>query len=201
MLHLLANDDVQVLKATHAPYELLFMSYTAILDGGFMRYACRKGSRRIITYLLEQLKKDHWCSLWTLGIFENGSEALLEFWLKTAPSIYLLDDLYVLTPNIVLHMYKMSQSKTFIKWLSKQDMDYLDYIYSSSFNPYRSFVEQRMSLLKAVETEDCLARAEAIITALQDELLEAHNTIENLKRPTKVPITARKVILTANNRY
>lgn len=201
MLHLLANDDVQVLKATHAPYELLFMSYTAAFDGGFLRYACRKGSRRIITYLLSLLEKNHWSSLWTLGILENGSEATVEFWLKSAPSIYLLDDLYALTPNVVLHMFRMSQSKAFLKWLSTQDMSYLDYIYSSSFNPYKSFLEQRMTMLKAVESEETLARAEAIITALQDELLEAHNTIENLKRPTKVPMTARKVILTAANRY
>ena len=179
------EDDIESLAATLKHFEdnteflftILYISiHPQVMDGGLMRHACRQGKRNIILYLISKLsffpqRSTWWNTLWTLGILENGKDATVRFWFQLAPSMNIMDDLYKLTANVVLHMFKMSQSKYFLSWLQDTDISYLDHLYmTSSFNPYRSFQDQRTSMQKVLEAAE---------------------------KPFKLPITARKINLTA----
>lgn len=140
-------DDAKVV------FTLLFITlHPSHPDGGLMRHACRLGSRNVVRYLLYKLPDSNlWNSLWTLGVLECNKDTMLRFWFMSVDPMKIMDDLCILSSNVVLHMFKCSQSKYFLEWLQSTDLSYLDFLYSSSFNPYRSFLEQRSAMQQAMK--------------------------------------------------
>ena len=190
---ILKHDDIDqflVVMNTfdHTQLYVQYITTVDFTDGGIMRYACRAGCRRIMKLLYQSLPDKVWSSMWTLGVFESGNDSNVRFWLNLVEPILLLDDLYVLKATVVLHTFQMVKSKAFLDWLERTDLAYLDYLYETTFNPYRSFLQQRKAVQQALEYDKMLQHSTSIIEALQDELYEAHSVIETLKKPTRPPI-------------
>ena len=125
-----------------------------IFDGGILAWACRNQKLQIASYLMKIKPDDLWTSCWTTAILKSRDQAMLCFWLSSAPNMAIMDDLYILTPCVALHFYNLVDSKLFLDWLAAVDMAHLDFLYEDAFNPYRSFLAQRTALQHVLDAEN-----------------------------------------------